>query len=45
MELTRRLLEYLLSGDVRPGQRIPSERQLATALSAAVRRCGRRSSR
>lgn len=34
VELTRRLLEYLLSGDVRPGQRIPSERQLATALSA-----------
>ncbi|GAA3924616.1 FadR/GntR family transcriptional regulator [Actinomadura viridis] len=34
VELTRRLLDYLLSGDVKPGQRIPSERQLATALSA-----------
>ncbi|ASU84177.1 FadR family transcriptional regulator [Nocardiopsis gilva YIM 90087] len=34
VELTRRLLEYLLSGEVRPGQRIPSERQLAEALSA-----------
>lgn len=29
---TRRLIEYLLSGDVNPGQKIPSERQLAEAL-------------
>lgn len=33
MELTRQLLDYLLSGELRPGQRIPSERQLARALS------------
>jgi GntR family transcriptional regulator, transcriptional repressor for pyruvate dehydrogenase complex len=33
VEVTRRLLEFLLSGDVTPGQRIPSERQLAEALS------------
>ncbi|HEX7292133.1 MAG TPA: FadR/GntR family transcriptional regulator [Conexibacter sp.] len=31
-EITRHLLDYLLSGDLRPGQRIPSERQLAEAL-------------
>jgi GntR family transcriptional repressor for pyruvate dehydrogenase complex len=29
---TRRLIDYLLSGDVAPGQKIPSERQLAEAL-------------
>ncbi|WP_141577662.1 FadR/GntR family transcriptional regulator [Actinomadura sp. WMMA1423] len=34
VELTRRLLSYLLSGELAPGQRIPSERQLAEALSA-----------
>lgn len=34
VELTRRLLSYLLSGELTPGQRIPSERQLAEALSA-----------
>lgn len=34
VELTRRLLEYLLSGELKPGQRIPSERQLAEALAA-----------
>ncbi|MBA6434476.1 FadR family transcriptional regulator [Streptomyces sp. GMR22] len=33
VELTRRLLDYLLSGELTPGQRIPSERQLAEALS------------
>ncbi|MGW3950252.1 FadR/GntR family transcriptional regulator [Streptomyces sp. NPDC004752] len=33
VELTRRLLEYLLSGEVTPGQRIPSERQLAETLA------------
>jgi GntR family transcriptional regulator, transcriptional repressor for pyruvate dehydrogenase complex len=32
VEITRRLLEYLLSGQLRPGQKIPSERQLAEAL-------------
>jgi GntR family transcriptional regulator, transcriptional repressor for pyruvate dehydrogenase complex len=31
-EITRHLLSYLLSGDVTPGQKIPSERQLADAL-------------
>lgn len=31
-EITRKLLHYLLSGTVRPGQRIPSERQLASGL-------------
>jgi len=31
-ELTRHLLQFLLSGDVAPGQKIPSERQLAEAL-------------
>lgn len=39
-ELTRKMLDYLLSGALEPGQRIPSERQLAEALSvgrAAVR--------
>ena len=29
---TRQLLDYLLSGDVAPGQKIPSERQLAETL-------------
>jgi len=33
VELTRHLLDYLLSGQFAPGQRIPSERQLAQALS------------
>lgn len=33
VEVTRGLLEYLLSGGFAPGQRIPSERQLAEALS------------
>jgi GntR family transcriptional repressor for pyruvate dehydrogenase complex len=31
-EITRRLLDYLLSGRVRPGARLPSERKLAEAL-------------
>ncbi len=31
-EITRHLLSYLLSGDLAPGQKIPSERQLAEAL-------------
>jgi len=31
-EITRKLLEYLLAGHVQPGERIPSERQLATTL-------------
>jgi GntR family transcriptional repressor for pyruvate dehydrogenase complex len=31
-EIARRLLDYLFSGDVRPGDRIPSERQLAEDL-------------
>jgi GntR family transcriptional regulator, transcriptional repressor for pyruvate dehydrogenase complex len=31
-ELTRHLLRYLLSGDLAPGDKIPSERQLAQAL-------------
>jgi GntR family transcriptional repressor for pyruvate dehydrogenase complex len=31
-EITRRLLEFLLSGDIDPGSKIPSERQLAEAL-------------
>jgi GntR family transcriptional repressor for pyruvate dehydrogenase complex len=33
VEITRRLLDYLLSGELTPGQKIPSERQLAEALS------------
>ncbi len=31
-EITRRLLAYLLAGDVQPGEKIPSERKLAEAL-------------
>jgi GntR family transcriptional repressor for pyruvate dehydrogenase complex len=31
-EVTRRLLDYLISGKVRPGERLPSERQLAETL-------------
>jgi len=31
-EITRKLLDFLLSGEVEPGSRIPSERQLAEAL-------------
>jgi len=31
-EVTRRLLDYLISGDVRPGERLPSERRLAEML-------------
>lgn len=39
-ELTRKLLDYLLSGELTPGQKIPPERALAEALGvgrAAVR--------
>ncbi|WP_238008863.1 FadR/GntR family transcriptional regulator [Dactylosporangium sp. AC04546] len=39
-ELTRKLLDYLLSGSLHPGQRIPPERALAEALGvgrAAIR--------
>jgi len=32
VELARKLLEYLLSGDVAPGQRLPGERALSEAL-------------
>jgi GntR family transcriptional repressor for pyruvate dehydrogenase complex len=32
MEIARRLLDYFLSGQVEPGERIPSERRLAEAL-------------
>jgi GntR family transcriptional regulator, transcriptional repressor for pyruvate dehydrogenase complex len=32
VELTRKMLDYLLSGNFKPGERIPSERQLAEAL-------------
>lgn len=31
-EIARRLLSYLLAGDIQPGERIPSERKLAEAL-------------
>jgi GntR family transcriptional repressor for pyruvate dehydrogenase complex len=31
-EVARRLLDYLLSGEVRPGEKIPSERQLTELL-------------
>jgi GntR family transcriptional repressor for pyruvate dehydrogenase complex len=31
-EVTRRLLDYLISGETKPGQRLPSERQLAETL-------------
>lgn len=31
-EVTRRLLDYLISGQVKPGERLPSERQLAETL-------------
>jgi GntR family transcriptional repressor for pyruvate dehydrogenase complex len=31
-EITRKLLEYLLSGDVQPGDRLPSERNLSETL-------------
>lgn len=31
-ELTQRLLDYLLSGDLKPGSRLPSERQLSETL-------------
>ncbi len=31
-EITRKLLDYLLSGEVEPGSKIPSERQLADGL-------------
>ena len=33
VEITRRLLDYLLSGQLTPGQKIPSERQLAEGLA------------
>lgn len=32
-EITRHLLEYLLSGDISPGERLPSERRLAEMLA------------
>ena len=31
-EVTRRLLDYLISGEIQPGDRLPSERQLAEML-------------
>lgn len=31
-EIARKLVEYLLNGSIQPGQRLPSERQLAEAL-------------
>lgn len=31
-EITRKLLDYLLSGRIKPGERMPSERKLAEAL-------------
>ena len=31
-EITRRLLDYLISGRIKPGERLPSERQLADML-------------
>ena len=31
-EITRQLLDYLISGQVKPGERLPSERQLAEML-------------
>ena len=31
-EITQRLLDYLLSGEIKPGSRLPSERQLSEAL-------------
>lgn len=31
-EITRRLLDFLMSGKVQPGSRLPSERKLAEAL-------------
>lgn len=31
-EVARKLLDYLLSSDIQPGARLPSERQLATSL-------------
>jgi GntR family transcriptional regulator, transcriptional repressor for pyruvate dehydrogenase complex len=31
-EITRKLLDYLLSGEIEPGSKIPSERQLADGL-------------
>jgi GntR family transcriptional repressor for pyruvate dehydrogenase complex len=34
-EITRRLLDYLLSGQVKPGEKIPSERQLAEGLTVS----------
>lgn len=32
LELTRRLLDYLLGGEIRPGERLPPERKLAEAF-------------
>lgn len=32
-EIARRILDYLLSGDIEPGERIPSERKLAESLA------------
>jgi GntR family transcriptional regulator, transcriptional repressor for pyruvate dehydrogenase complex len=31
-EITRRLIEYLISGEIQPGERLPSERKLAESL-------------
>jgi GntR family transcriptional regulator, transcriptional repressor for pyruvate dehydrogenase complex len=33
VEIARRLLRYLLSGQIKPGDRLPSERQLAVTLA------------
>lgn len=35
VEIARKLLDYLLSGSLKPGQRIPSERQLMQAMGVS----------
>ena len=44
-EVTRRLLDYLISGQIKPGERLPSERSSRRPWASGARTCDRRSSR
>ena len=41
-QIARGLVEFILSGQVEPGSRMPSERALAEAFGLVDRLCGRR---
>lgn len=41
-EIVEQLQERILSGELAPGERLPTERELAKASASPVRRCARR---